>query len=99
MPAGFISSAPFWVVKPWNSQYGKPDEGTWMPQVVTLPAASFLVSLRPYSTSSFQFWGGLFGSRPASLNSSLFQYITTVERWNGMPQVLPPVWLFFMKPG
>lgn len=22
-----------------------------------------------------------------------------MERWNGMPQVLPPVWLFSMKPG
>jgi hypothetical protein len=34
----------FCVVKPWNSQYGKPDDGTWMPYCVTLPDASFLVS-------------------------------------------------------
>ena len=41
----------------------------------------------------------MFGSSPASLKSSLFQYRTMVERWNGMPQVLPPVWLFSMKAG
>ncbi len=33
------------------------------------------------------------------MNASLFQNITMVERWNGMPQVLPPVWLFSMKAG
>ena len=33
------------------------------------------------------------------MKASLFQNITTVERWNGMPQVLPPVWLFSMKAG
>src|SRR5262249_39711855 len=51
------------------------------------------------STCSAHVAGGLFGSRPASLNASLFQYRTMVERWNGMPHVLPPVWLFFMNAG
>lgn len=31
--------------------------------------------------------------------SELFQYRTIVERWNGTPQVLPPVRLFCMKAG
>jgi hypothetical protein len=30
---------------------------------------------------------------------SLFQYSTIVERWNGIPHVLPPVWLFSMNAG
>src|SRR5262249_6913560 len=51
------------------------------------------------STCSAHVAGGLFGSSPASLNASLFQYSTMVERWNGMPHVLPPVWLFFMNAG
>jgi hypothetical protein len=29
----------------------------------------------------------------------LFQYRTIVDRWNGMPHVLPPVRLFSMKAG
>ncbi len=33
------------------------------------------------------------------MKASLFQYSTMVERWNGMPQVFPPVWLFCMKAG
>ena len=33
------------------------------------------------------------------MNASLFQYSTIVERWKGMPQVLPPVWLLSMKAG
>jgi hypothetical protein len=55
------------------------------------------VSLAAMSRISAQLAGGLFGSSPAALNISLFQYSTTVERWNGMPQVLPPVWLLSMK--
>ncbi len=81
-------------MKPWNSQYGKPELGTWMPYCVTLPDASFFVSVVAMLDSSAQVAGGLFGSRPASLNSSLFQYRTMVERWNGTPQVLPPIWPF-----
>jgi hypothetical protein len=87
----------FCVVKPWNSQYGKPDDGTWMPYCVTLPEASFFVSFCAMLTSSAQLAGGLFGSSPASLNSSLFQYSTMVLRWKGTPQVLPPIWPFSRK--
>src|SRR6187551_3756014 len=92
-----MSSTPLGVVKPWKSQYGKPEEGTCTPHWVTLPAASRLVSFCAYSCISFQFAGGLFGSRPASLKSSLFQYRTIVERWNGRPHVLPSVWLLARK--
>src|SRR5262245_34080771 len=96
-PASLARIAPLVVVSVWNSQYGKPLDGICTPYCVTLPDASFFVSLVAMSFSWVQLVGGLFGSSPASLNSSLFQYITTVERWNGMPQVLPPVWLFSMK--
>src|SRR5215471_2234604 len=94
-----MSCTPFSVVRPWNSQYGNPDEGICTPHCVTLPEASRLVSFCANADISAQVAGGLFGSRPASLNASLFQYRTMVERWNGMPHVLPPVWLFFMKAG
>src|SRR4051794_24142808 len=94
VPASFARIASFGVVSVWKSQYGKPLDGIWTPHCVTLPLASFFVSLPAASLSSAQFVGGLLGSRPASLKASLFQYMTTVERWNGMPQVFPPVWLF-----
>src|SRR2546430_12807178 len=73
VPASFIRSTSFWVVKPWKSQYGKPDDGTWTPQRVTLPLASRFVSFFASSTCSAQVAGGLLGSRPASLKISLFQ--------------------------
>jgi hypothetical protein len=57
------------------------------------------MSLSANASSSAQFASAFSGSRPASLNASLFQYSTMVERWNGMPQVLPPVWLLSMKAG
>ena len=66
---------------------------------MTLPDASRLVSFCANDTISAQVAGALFGSSPASLNISLFQYSTIVERWNGMPQILPPVWLFSMNAG
>src|SRR3569623_917963 len=87
LPASFIRIASLVVVRIWNSQYGKPLEGICTPHCVTLPLASFFVSRVASSLSSAHDCGGLFGSSPASLNASLFQYITTVERWNGMPQV------------
>jgi hypothetical protein len=46
LPAWFISSTSFWVVKPWKSQYGKPDDGTSSPHWLTFPPASRLVSFR-----------------------------------------------------
>src|SRR6478752_846112 len=97
VPASFARMVSLGVVSVWNSQYGKPLDGICTPHCVTLPLASFFVSLVAASLNSAQFVGGLLGSRPASLKASLFQYMTTVERWNGMPQVLPPVWLFIMK--
>src|SRR6266849_2918748 len=99
VPASFINKISFWVVKPWKSQYGNPDEGTWTPHWVACPLASCLVSFLACSTCSAQVAGGLLGSSPASLNASLFQYRTIVERWNGMPHVLPPVRLLSMKAG
>src|SRR5215210_6234142 len=91
--------APACVAKAWNSQYGKPDDGIWMPHWLTLPAESRFVSFCANSSCSCQVAGGFSGSRPASLNRSLFQYRTIVERWKGTPQVPPPVWLFSMKAG
>jgi hypothetical protein len=70
-----------------------------MPHWLILPPASRLVSFPAMVTCSSQVAGGFSGSSPASRNSSLFQYSTMVERWNGMPQVLPPVWLLNMKAG
>ena len=98
-PLLFISIALFGVVNPWKSQYGKPEEGTCTPHCETLPEASRLVSFCAYWSISFQFSGALSGLNPAALNISLFQYSTMVERWNGTPQVLPPVSLFSMKAG
>ena len=72
MPAAFISSTSFWVVKPWKSQYGKAGgRHLRCPTAVTLPLPSRLVSFCAYSTCSAQVAGGLFGSSPASLNSLL----------------------------
>src|SRR5579883_2186019 len=99
VPAAFIRRTSFSVVRPWNSQKGKPDEGISTPHWVTLPAASRLVSFWPNVASSSQVLGGWSGLSPASLNASLFQNMTTVERWNGTPQVLPPVRLFSMNAG
>src|SRR5690606_1853686 len=94
VPASFIRIVSLGVVSPWKSQYGNPDDGIFTPHGDTLPLASVVVSFCAYETISFQLSGALSGSRPASWNSSLFQYITIVERWNGTPQVLPPVRLF-----
>src|SRR3989339_395192 len=99
VPASLARTAPLVVLRVWNNQYGNPLDGICTPQVLTLPDASFCVSLVAAFFNSAQLAGALFGSSPAALNKSLFQYITTVERWNGMPQVLPPVWLFCMKAG
>src|SRR4051812_21243276 len=71
VPASLASSVSLGVVSVWNSQYGKPLEGICTPHCVTLPEASFLVSLVAASFSSAQLVGGLLGSRPASLNKSL----------------------------
>jgi hypothetical protein len=60
-------------------------EGTITPQRCTLPEASFFTSFVAISVISLQLAGGFSGSSPASLNASLFQYNTMVERWNGMP--------------
>src|SRR3569623_1617220 len=87
LPASLARIASFVVVRIWNSQNGNPLDGICTLHCVTLPLASFFVSFAASSFSSAQVCGGLCGSRPASLNASLFQYITTVERWNGMPQV------------
>src|SRR6185503_6155714 len=73
LPAGFISSTPFGVVRPWKSQYGNPDDGICTPYCVMLPEASCFVSFCAYSSICFQFSGAWFGSSPASLKSSLFQ--------------------------
>ena len=99
LPASLASTTPFWMARPWNSQYGKPEDGICRPHCVTLPPASFSVSLAAMSRISAQLAGGRLGSSPAALKASLFQYSTTVERWKGTPQVLPPVWLFCMKAG
>ena len=99
VPAAFMSCTLFAVVRPWNSQYGKPDDGISIAHWLTLPEASRWVSFLPAATNSSQVSGALSGSRPAALNASLFQNMTMVERWNGMPQILPPVWLFAMKAG
>src|SRR5262249_39245470 len=88
VPASFISNTSFWVVNPWNSQYGNPDDGTCRPHWTTWPLASCLVSFLAYSTCSAHVAGGLLGSSPASLKASLFQYRTMVDRWNGTPHVL-----------
>ena len=64
-------------------------DGTITPQRDTLPEASFFTSFRAICAISFQVAGGFSGSSPASLNASLFQYMTMVERWNGMPYTLP----------
>src|SRR5687768_3794862 len=71
VPVSLARIAPFVVLKVWNSQYGKPLDGICTPYCVTFPLASFLVSLVATSFSSAQVVGGLFGSSPASLNSSL----------------------------
>ena len=73
MPASFIRIASFGVVRPWNSQYGKPEDGIFTPHWVTLPEASVLVSFFANSTIWSQFAGPFSGSRPASLKASLFQ--------------------------
>src|SRR5580704_4236485 len=99
VPAAFISWTSFAVVRPWNSQYGKPDDGISIAHWLTLPEPSRCTSFLPLATSSSQVSGALSGSRPAALNASLFQNITMVERWNGMPQVWPPVWLLAMNAG
>ncbi|CKY54582.1 Uncharacterised protein [Mycobacterium tuberculosis] len=65
--------------------------GISTPQRVVLPEASFLTSFLPISVISSQLAGAFSGSRPASLNASLFQYSTMVERWNGMLQVFPSI--------
>src|SRR5215470_10486999 len=70
-----------------------------MPHWDALPEASARVSFCANATCSAQVAGGRSGSRPASLNRSLFQYKTIVERWKGTPQVLPAVWLLSMKAG
>ncbi len=57
------------------------------------------MSFLPISAISAQVAGAFSGSRPASLKASLFQYSTMVERWNGMLQVLPPIWPFAMNAG
>ena len=61
----------FWIARPWNNQYGKPLDGICTPYCVTLPDASLTVSFLAMSTISAQVDGGLFGSSPAALNSSL----------------------------
>ncbi len=61
-----------------------------MPQRVTR-SPSRLVALAAVSASSSQVAGARSGSSPASRNASLFQYITMVERWNGTPQICPPI--------
>ena len=73
MPASFIRITSLGVVRPWNSQYGNPDDGIFTPHWVTLPLASTLVSFFANSTIWSQFAGPFSGSRPASLNASLFQ--------------------------
>src|SRR5579864_803931 len=99
LPAAFISRTLLAVVRPWNSQYGNAVDGISTAHWLTLPDASRCVSLAPSATNSSQVSGALSGLSPAALNASLFQYITMVERWNGMPQILPPVWLFSMNAG
>src|SRR5437588_87553 len=66
-------------------QLPPPVDGISTPQRATVPEASFFTSFALISAISFQVVGGFSGSRPASLNASLFQYMTMVERWNGMP--------------
>src|SRR5262249_4274474 len=73
VPALFIRSTSFCVVKPWKSQYGNPEDGTSSPHWVTLPLGSRLVSFFANSTCSAHVAGGRFGSSPASLKASLFQ--------------------------
>src|SRR5262247_4137226 len=73
VPAWFMRSTSFCVVKPWKSQYGNPEEGTLRPHCVTLPLASRFVSFFAYSICSAHVAGGRFGSSPASRNDSLFQ--------------------------
>src|SRR4051812_1880645 len=85
VPASLASSVSLGVVRVWNSQYGNPLDGICTPYCVTFPLASFFVSLAAAVLRSAQVSGALFGSRPASLKASLFQYMTTVERWNGTP--------------
>ena len=57
------------------------------------------VSFAAKSACCCQVAGGLSGSRPAARNASLFQYSTMVERWNGTPQVWPPISPFFRNAG
>ena len=72
MPAAFMRIAPFGVVRPWNSQYGKPEDGICTPHCVTLPDASRLVSfLRELDASRSQFAGGLFGIEAGLLEQLL----------------------------
>ena len=46
VPASLASTTSLVVVSVWNSQYGKPLDGICTPHCVTLPTASFCVSLR-----------------------------------------------------
>src|SRR6476661_9545483 len=71
LPASLARIASLVVVSVWNSQYGKPLDGICTPHCVTLPLASFFVSLVAAVFSSAQVCGGWFASSPASLNSSL----------------------------
>ncbi|MFM9885121.1 MAG: hypothetical protein ACKVQT_19025, partial [Burkholderiales bacterium] len=56
-------------VNPWNSQYGKPDDGICTPYCEVLPGASRLVSFCASSVISVHVGGGRFGSRPTSAHS------------------------------
>ena len=73
MPASFIRMAPFCVVKPWNSQYGKPDDGICTPHCVTLPAGVALGQLLRVLDHLLPVAGGLFGIEAGFLERSLFQ--------------------------
>src|SRR5690606_15556281 len=57
VPASLARIAPLVVVSVWNSQYGKPLEGICTPHCVTLPLASFFVSLVAAAFSSAQVCG------------------------------------------
>ena len=86
VPLGFISRAQLAVTKPWNSQFGKPEEGICTTQRV-VGAVLFSRRVRRWAKPciSCQVAGGFSGSRPVSRKCALFQKSRMVERWNGMP--------------
>jgi hypothetical protein len=73
VPTAFMSVVPLAVARPWNSQYGNPDDGICTPQRVVSPPGSRRVSRWARPCISCQLAGGFSGSRPDSRKCALFQ--------------------------